>query len=61
MESPRRDLRRDERDQRDEKQQASRQVTPVKRHGDGVAAGLTQRGGGDLDDPEDQGDLRNLA
>jgi hypothetical protein len=31
------------------------------RHRDRIAAGLTKRRGGDLDDPEDQRDLWNLA
>jgi hypothetical protein len=61
MEFLRRDLRRDQHDQRCQKQQASHQITPVECHGDGVAAGLAEGGGGDLDDPEDKRDFRNLA
>ena len=34
------------------------QVTEVHRHRQRVAAGLAERGGGDLDDPEQQGDFR---
>src|SRR5262249_40019158 len=50
--------------QRDEQRQENRdtdQISPIKSHRDGIATGLTQSRGGDLDDPENQRDLRHLA
>jgi hypothetical protein len=37
------------------------QVAEVHGHRDRVAAGLAERGGGDLHHPEDEGDFRNLV
>ena len=44
-----------------EKERGAGEIAPIERHGDGVAAGLAQRRGGDLDDPEAEGDFGNLA
>ena len=37
------------------------EIAKVHGHGDSVAAGLAERGGGDLDDPENERDFRHLA
>jgi hypothetical protein len=37
------------------------QVAEMQGHREGIAAGLAQGGGGDLDDPEAQGDLGDFA
>jgi hypothetical protein len=56
-----------ERDQNRKKDRASDQIACIDHdvglepgHGDGVAAGLAERGGQDLDDPEPEGDLGTL-
>ena len=39
----------------------SDEIPPVQRHRHGVAACLTERRGGDLDDPEDESDFRDFC
>jgi hypothetical protein len=46
------DLQDDQRGQERKEQRAAGQVAPAERHGHGVATGLAERGGGNLDDPE---------
>jgi hypothetical protein len=50
-----------ERDERHKKQERSSQISPVERHGHGIAAGLAQRRCGDFYDPENERDLGNFA
>ena len=61
MEPAGRDLKADQHHQRHHKQHGAGEIAPLQRHGDSIAAGLAQRGGGDLDDPEYERDLGNLA
>jgi hypothetical protein len=61
LKSSRQNLHRDQHDQRNEEQRAASEITPIERHGHGIAAGFAKRGGGDLDNPKDQGNFRNLA
>jgi len=51
----------DQRHKQRQEQRGAEQIAPMKRHRDGIAAGLAQRGGGDLNDPEYECDFRNLG
>ena len=55
------DLRQDRNDKSDRENSGANQIAQMHRHRNRVPAGLPQRGRGNLDDPEDQRDLRNLA
>jgi hypothetical protein len=61
MEFSRDDLRDHQRNQQGEKDECADQIAPIERHGDGIAAGLAERRRRDLDHPERERDLRNLA
>ena len=61
MELVRGDLDDDQHHQQRKKDRRTDKVTPAQRHGDGIAAGFPQRRRGDLDDPEYERDLGNLA
>ena len=55
------DLRDHQCDQCAEEKSGAGQIAPAECHRYRIAAGLSQRRGGDLDNPEEQGDFRHLA
>ena len=61
MERPRSNLSGDGYGENADKHRAAESISPVQRHGDGVAAGFSQGGRRNLDHPKSQGDFRNLA
>ena len=61
MEFFRFDLRKDETEKQRRKNDGAQQVAEVQRHGDGVAAGFAERGGGDFDEPKNERDGGNFA
>ena len=61
MEPIRNDLCEHERDEQREEYRRTSEIPPVQRHGHGIATGLSEGCGRDLDDPEDHGDFGHLA
>ena len=61
MEAPRGHLAADEGEQYRQEDRRAEQIAQVQRHAQRVAAGLAQRRGEDLDDPEAERDGGNLA
>jgi hypothetical protein len=55
------DLPDDEHDKQRKENGRSNEVTPIQRHRDGVAEGLSERRCRDLDYPEDKCDFGNFA
>src|SRR5664280_2461118 len=61
MKALREKLRGHQNDERSEKNCCSGEIAPVQSHGHRVPTSLAERGGGDLDDPEDERDFRDLC
>jgi hypothetical protein len=61
LKSLRDDLRDDQRDEQAKEEGGTREIAPVERHGDSVAASLAKRRREDLDDPETESDVGNLS
>jgi hypothetical protein len=55
------DLSGDQRNKDCRKDHGADEIAEIQRHRDGVAAGLAERGRGDLDDPEAERDFRDFA
>src|SRR5664279_5660560 len=61
MEALRENLGGHQNDQRSEENRRSGEIAPIQGHGHRIPTRLAERGGGDLDDPEDESDLRDLC
>jgi hypothetical protein len=55
------DLSGDQRNKDCRKDRGADEISEIQRHRDGVAAGLAERGRGDLNDPEAERDFRDFA